>query len=75
MKQIQIKVGCIDKALAILEELLLSLDIEVGGEMAIQLQDLYYYMMREITLANLGNDLKSFAMLPRCCANCGRAGL
>lgn len=56
MKQIQIKVRCIDKALAILEELLLSLDIEVGGEMAIQLQDLYYYMMREITLANLGND-------------------
>lgn len=55
-EQIPVKLKHIDKTLAIIEELLNALDIEVGGEMAINLCDLYYYMMREITLANLSND-------------------
>lgn len=55
-KRITVKLKQVDKALAIIEELSNSLNIEVGGEMALNLSDLYYYMIRELVVANLHND-------------------
>lgn len=56
MKEVQIKIKYIDKSLAIIEELLNALNLEVGGEIALNLQSLYLHMMRELVLANAKND-------------------
>lgn len=56
MKEVQIKIRYIDKSLAIIEKLLNSLNFEVGGEIAINLSELYQYMMKELVLANAKND-------------------
>lgn len=56
MKEVQTKIKYLDRTMKIIEELLYSLNLEAGGEIAINLQDLYIYMMRELTLANLKND-------------------
>jgi flagellar protein FliS len=47
--------GC-SKANAILTELLSTLNFDAGGEIAIQLRDLYLFLIREITEANLRKD-------------------
>jgi flagellar protein FliS len=52
-----VKIKYIDKSLAIIEELLNSINIEVGGEIALNLQNLYLHMMRELVLANAENDV------------------
>lgn len=46
----------IGKAIAILDSLLASLDLEKGGEVAANLASLYDYMMRRLLHANLKND-------------------
>ncbi len=46
------KIQYLNKTRAIVEELLSSLDMEVGGEVAVNLQDLYTYMLLELTRAN-----------------------
>ena len=56
MKETKEKIKYIDKTVAIIDELLKSLNLEAGGEIATNLQDLYIYMMRELTMANLQND-------------------
>ncbi|HZX48167.1 MAG: flagellar export chaperone FliS [Thermodesulfovibrio sp. RBG_19FT_COMBO_42_12] len=56
MKETQTKIKYIDKTMSIIEELLNSLNIDEGGEVAINLQSLYLYMLRELTIANLHND-------------------
>ncbi len=56
IKEVQTKIKYLDKTMKIIEELLYSLNHEAGGEIAINLQDLYIYMMKELTLANLKND-------------------
>ena len=56
MKETKEKIKYIDKTVAIIDELLKSLNLEAGGEIAANLQDLYIYMMRELTMANLQND-------------------
>ncbi|MBI2877090.1 MAG: flagellar export chaperone FliS [Candidatus Tectomicrobia bacterium] len=56
IQNIQMKLKQMDKALAIIEELSNALNFEVGGEIALNLSDLYYYMMRELLLANIHND-------------------
>lgn len=56
MREVPIKIKYIDKAIAIIEELLNSLNLEVGGEIALNLQNLYLHMMRELVLANAKND-------------------
>ena len=48
----------INKTLAILAEFQTSLDFEVGGEIAQNLDDLYIYMSEQITAANMSNDPK-----------------
>jgi len=47
---------CVTRALAIISELLTSLNFEIGGEMARNLESLYLFMLEQITAANVGND-------------------
>ncbi len=49
---------CISKVIAIVEELLSSLDIERGGQVAMNLQSIYVYILKEITIANAQNDIQ-----------------
>ena len=49
----------LSKALAIVTELMNTLDREVGGEIAQNLDRLYIYVIGEFTKANLNNDSKS----------------
>jgi flagellar secretion chaperone FliS len=44
------------KALAIISELLVSLNFKVGGETTQNLEKLYLFMLEQITLANMNND-------------------
>lgn len=55
---IERKIHYISKTIAIIEELLSSLNLEVGGEVAINLQNLYVYMLRELVVANARNDVE-----------------
>jgi len=48
----------LNKAIAIVFELKESLDMEKGGEIASNLDGLYTYMIRQITLANRENSLE-----------------
>lgn len=53
---LQNKITAIGKAIAIISELSNTLDFEIGGEIAENLDGLYGFMMRELTQANLSND-------------------
>ncbi len=53
---IQEKGAHITWAVSIIDGLRVSLDKSVGGEIAQNLEDLYLYMMRRLTEANLKND-------------------
>ncbi|HXG20996.1 MAG TPA: flagellar export chaperone FliS [Methylomirabilota bacterium] len=55
-KNMAAKGQAISKALAIISELLASLNFEVGGEVARNLESLYLFMIDHITQANLHND-------------------
>jgi flagellar secretion chaperone FliS len=46
------------KALAVISELLVSLDFKAGGEVAQNLEQLYLFMLDQITVANVSNDPK-----------------
>lgn len=46
----------INKTLAIISEFLTSLNLEVGGEVAQNLEALYLFMISHITTANVKND-------------------
>lgn len=48
----------ISKAMAVIEELACSLNMEEGGEIAERLSALYDYMMRQLVMANLKSDPK-----------------
>ncbi|MBI3302270.1 MAG: flagellar export chaperone FliS [Deltaproteobacteria bacterium] len=52
---------CVTRALAIISELLTSLNFAVGGEVARNLEGLYLFMLDQITTANIGNDPTPFA--------------
>ncbi len=51
----------ISKALAIIVEFSNSLDHEIGGQIAEDLDGLYHFMMRELSNANLHNDVEKLA--------------
>ncbi len=55
-KDIRTKLKYIDRALAIIQELDNSLDMEAGGQVSANLRQLYHYMMQELLAANLRND-------------------
>ncbi len=55
------KVYYINKSRAIIEELLSSLDPNVGGDVVANLQDLYSYMLIELTKANATDDKERLA--------------
>jgi len=44
---------------AIISELLASLDLEIGGELASSLRDLYVFMLEQLARANMHNDANS----------------
>ncbi len=47
---------CINRALAIIEELNLALDMETGGEVAQNLRSLYHFMISYLTQASIQKD-------------------
>ena len=54
--QVQDKAVSITKSISILDGLRSSLDLENGGEIAQNLDDLYDYMQRRLVVANADND-------------------
>jgi len=46
----------INKAIAVIQELNISLDMEGGGEIAMNLRRLYLFMVRYLTEANMNRD-------------------
>ena len=53
-----LRVSGVSKAMAIIAEFSNSLDHKIGGKIAEDLDALYHFMMRELTSANLNNDIK-----------------
>ncbi|MBF0344895.1 MAG: flagellar export chaperone FliS [Nitrospirae bacterium] len=51
------KIQYLNRSRMIIEELLFSLNIEDGGEVALNLQDLYTYMLIELTRANASDSI------------------
>lgn len=55
----------INKAVAIVTEFRNTLDHEIGGEIAANLDALYDYMVREMTRGNAGNDVKPLKIVEK----------
>ncbi len=55
-KDIAKKLHYMSKSIDIVTELLNSLNMKEGGQVAQRLQDLYIYMLKELTAANIRND-------------------
>ena len=49
----------ISKATAILSELMATLDFKAGGELAVDLENLYVFMIDKLIEANINNDIKA----------------
>lgn len=56
IKNIQERNKYINKSMAIISELLNALNKEAGGEIAINLEKLYFYMLEQMIQANSKND-------------------
>lgn len=57
------KIEGIDKAIAIVSEFRNTLDHEIGGEIAANLDALYDYMLRELVKGNAHNDSKALQVV------------
>ncbi len=57
------KMEKISRAMAIVTEFSNTLDRELGGEMADNLDALYHFMIRELTSANLQNDAEKLMVV------------
>ena len=55
----------INKTVAIITEFSNTLDHEIGGEIAENLDALYNFMVRELTLANLHKDIEKLKVVDR----------
>ena len=55
----------IQKSMAIITEFSNSLDREIGGEIAENLDALYHFMIRELTLANLHKDIEKLRVVEK----------
>jgi len=63
--EISEKGTCLSKAHAIITELLTTLNFEVGGDIARQLESLYHFMLDQLMQAHLSNDSRPIlAVLP-----------
>lgn len=58
-----VKVEGISRAMAIITEFANTLDHEVGGEIAANLDGLYCFMIRELTQANLNDDIEKLKVV------------
>jgi flagellar protein FliS len=56
--QPELRISGVSKTMAIIAEFSNSLNHDVGGQIAEDLDALYHFMMRELTSANLNNDVK-----------------
>lgn len=54
----ELKMSGVSKAMAIIAEFSNSLNHEIGGQIADDLDALYDFMMRELTTANVNNDVE-----------------
>jgi flagellar protein FliS len=59
LKSPKMRGEAISKIMAIITELDLALDREIGGELAENLSSLYQWIMRRLTEANLQNDIRA----------------
>jgi flagellar secretion chaperone FliS len=57
---VALKGEAVSKAMALIEELNNSLNMEQGGEIAVRLRDLYDYLIRRLVEANMRNDAAIF---------------
>ncbi len=60
-KNVAKKLHYMDKAMAIIQHLQATLNMEAGGEIAQNLQRLYMYMLTELTIANIRNDTEKIS--------------
>src|SRR5690606_18085850 len=58
-KKIAEKGKFISKATAILSELMATLDFKVGGQLAVDLENLYVFMIDKMIEGNIKNDIES----------------
>jgi len=63
--QPDLKLSGISKAMAIIAEFSNSLNHEIGGKIAEDLDGLYDYMIRQLTEANLKNDRKKLKIVEK----------
>ena len=54
----ELRISGVSKAMAIIAEFSNSLNRDIGGQIAEDLDALYHFMMRELTAANLKNDVE-----------------
>lgn len=59
----EMKASGVSKAMAIISEFSNSLNREIGGQIADDLDALYHFMLRELTSANLNNDVKKLRVV------------
>lgn len=52
------KIKHISRAITIIEELLTSLDLNEGGNVAFNLQRVYAYILKELAIANIRDDVR-----------------
>ena len=64
----------IGKAIDIIGGLRDALNMEAGGELAANLDDLYDFMQRRLLEANLHSDIASSTKSPTCCARSRKVG-
>ncbi len=66
LNNLQDKAKFLDRALAVVNELSASLDMEQGGSVATDLRRLYEYVQYELTQANLQHDSRRLDSPIRC---------
>ncbi|TXI89778.1 MAG: flagellar export chaperone FliS [Cupriavidus sp.] len=64
-RDIELKIESILSACAIIENLLISLDLKAGGTIASNLASLYDYMLRRLVYANAHNDIPALEEVSR----------
>ncbi|WP_312262670.1 flagellar export chaperone FliS [Candidatus Igneacidithiobacillus taiwanensis] len=60
-QQIGAKAEAMDKAYQLTAHLLASVDLERGGEIAVNLQNLYRFVLEKLATANIFDDLEALA--------------